>query len=101
MRKPSQIASHLANVVAKINNSKKPDRSLVAVELRRVAAELDPLTPSQIASQACMQAAAQDEFHLDDAIVQVKKYCAQMGIDQQLCDQACKYAEHYYANMQY
>jgi hypothetical protein len=99
MRKPSQIANHLAGVVAKINNSKKPDRSLVASELRRVAAELDPLTPSQICSQALLHGLmVEPPEDLATQIAKVKQYCATNGIDPALCQAAVEYLTQAYGD---
>ena len=92
MRNPSQIANHLAGVVTRINNSKRPDRSRVAAELRRVAAELDPLTPSQICSQALLHGLMEGPPEdLATQIAKVKQYCAANNIDPNGCQEAIEY----------
>jgi hypothetical protein len=99
MRNPSQIASHLASVVTGINNSKRPDRSLVAAELRRVAAELDPQTPSQVCSQALLHGlATESPEDLATQVAKVRQYCADNGIDQVKCQEAVGYLTQAYGD---
>ena len=40
--KPSQLASQLLRIASKIENSKSPDRSLVARDLKKVLAGINP-----------------------------------------------------------
>lgn len=43
--KPSELSAHLRRIAAKIDNSTKPDKSLVTKELRRVLASLRVASP--------------------------------------------------------